>query len=422
MKKMIMLLFTLVLFYFCIQLLFNFLGKGYEIDYKINSDNNEFDIHEKYIKNEKHEKNSYLLTINTGDNLYSYQIFNKLNDKEVIKEVKYFKKNNIECILPIFNKNKILFDVTCKIDDDYIYYHNMKEKNEDIDKFLETLKNIYDKDMFADNSSETIESELFTIHKDNIVTNHYLSFTNYKGISTINHQNSQTISNIDIFNNDKYSREISGFTEKYYITADYNQNYEFNNFYIVNQKNNSSKNLKDNYKISFDSYVQGIIDDEVYIFDVDNKIQYEIDIKKMNITETGNMDRGIKYYENGKWSKVEANKAIENQLLFKTTDYRKELSDGTIMDTIGGEKTGYIYTYVKKDNNYSLYLSNINTPQIKNYLFEIDNIDEIIYIDDYIYFKNGNNISYYNEKAGLRNVITSEELLFNKNLLYNVTK
>lgn len=422
MKKMIMLLFTLVLFYLFIQLIFNFFGKGYEVDYKINSNNKEFNIHEKYIRNEKNEKNSYLLTIDTGTNLFSYQIGNRLNSKEIVKDVKQFKKDNIECILPIFNKNRILFDITCKIDDAYIYYHNMNEKKEYIDEFINTLNN-YDLNAFNIDNSKTVESEMFTIYKDNIIKKHYLSFNNYKGISTVNYKNSQTVSNIIIFNNDKYSNHISGFTKDYYITADYDKNYEFSNFYLVNQKNNKVKTLKSNYKISFDAYVQGIVDNSLYIFDIDNKIQYEINCKNMTVKEIGNMDIGIKYYDNGKWSRLETNKAIDNKLLFKTNKIRKQLTNNVIQDTVGGNKTGYIYTYVKNDDNhYLVYLSNIHTSQIKNYLFEIDNIDEIIYIDNYMYFKNNNTISYYSEQTGLKSVILSEEFLFNKSIMYNVIK
>lgn len=418
MKKMIMLFITLVSIYFLIQLGFIFFGKGYEKEYTISENGKEFKITEKYVRNTKNEKNGYLLKIDTGKNIFSYQVLDNLNDKEIVKKIKYYQDDNMECILPLFHNNKTIFDVTCNINGVEYYYHNMDKKPDGLVKFVESLN--YDKDKFIDNGKSKQENDIYTVYENNVVKNHYVLLTNYQGVMTINDRNVRYVLNKQIFDSDQYSRPISAFTKNYYVVADYEQNYEFDKFYVFDFKNNYLKEIKTKYKISFDTYVQGVVDDIIYIFDLDNKVQYEINPKSLEITRTGDVKSNIKFYENGIWSKINVNDVINNKPLFITSN--RVIKNGNIIDNLGSNLTGYIYTYEKNGNKYKVYLSNTFTPDIKNYLFEIDDIDSIIYVDNYIYFKDGNKIKYYSEKTGLRTLIESEELIFNKNLMYNVTK
>ena len=419
MRKMILLFITLILIYFLIQLCFMFFGKGYEKEYIVTEENLEFKVSEKYIRNTKNEKNAYLLKIDTGNNIFSYQILDNLNDKEIVKKIKYYKDDDMECILPMFYNNKTIFDVTCNIEGIQQYYHNIENRSSSLEKFVNSLVD-YEKNNFIDNKSKKIENNLYTVYENNIVKNHYVLLTNYQGIMTINERNVNYVLNKQIFESDQYSRPISVFTDNYYVVADYDQNYEFNKFYVFDFKHNSLKELKTRHNISFDSYIQGVIGDIIYIFDIDNKVQYEIDPKNLEIVETGDIKTDIKYYNNGTWTRVSVSNALGKKLLF--INGNREVTDKFIIDNLGSNLTGYIYTYEKVDDKYKVYLGNAFTPEIKTYLFDISDIDSIIYVDNYIYFKDGNTIKYYSEKTGVRSLITSEELIFNKNIMYNVTK
>ena len=101
--------------------------------------------------------------------------------------------------------------------------------------------------------------------------------------------------------------------DKYYISADYNYNYEFDKFYIVDLTNNDLSTIKVKNSISFDSYIQGIVDNKVFLFDPENEIQYEINPAKKTINKISN--DYIKYYSNGKWSKISVKQA-KKELLF----------------------------------------------------------------------------------------------------------
>lgn len=414
MRKMMLVFISLVFTYIFVQLLILIFNNGYKVEYEITDNNNTFQITE--VQNKKGKDNFYF-EIKINDSIFPYQTFSKLNGKKHIKEIKYYKDDNYECLLPVFNKKTILFDITCKTKDNIVYYHNIVNKSKSLESFASSL-DIYNEEQFIDTSTNTIKKDIYNILTTNLIHNHYISITNYQGIININTKN---INEIDIFSSDKYLRPLSTFMGDYYITADYNETYEFTKFYIVNIKNNTLKELKDYYNISFDSYIMGSLKNKLYLFDLDNKIQYEIDLKNMSISKVGNIKKGIKIFLNNAWSNIEASETIKNKPLFKNSN-RNILKDGTVIDTIGDNKYGFIYTYVKHNDKYLLYKSNIQNKNIKNYLFEIDNIDSVIYVDDYIYFKDGNSIYYYNEEIGKRKIIESNELLFNDQILYNVTK
>jgi len=54
------------------------------------------------------------------------------------------------------------------------------------------------------------------------------------------------------------------------------------------------------------------------------------------------------------------------------------------------------------------------------YLFNTKSIDNIYYIDDYVYFVNGNKLQVYSNAIGLRDLVQYKELEFNKNLSFSV--
>ena len=72
----------------------------------------------------------------------------------------------------------------------------------------------------------------------------------------------------------------------------YDQKYEYNSFYIINMTNNKIQNiiLKKKKVISSDYYINGVVNDKIYIFDSDKLKQYVINPKKGKIEETVNSD------------------------------------------------------------------------------------------------------------------------------------
>ena len=54
------------------------------------------------------------------------------------------------------------------------------------------------------------------------------------------------------------------------------------------------------------------------------------------------------------------------------------------------------------------------------YIFSTKNIDNISYVDEYIYFVNNDKVQLFNHEFGIKNIVEYKELQFNKNLNMHV--
>ena len=86
------------------------------------------------------------------------------------------------------------------------------------------------------------------------------------------------------------------------------------------------------------------------------------------------------------------------------------------------DKVGnYYYLYKKENDHYKVYRADIQNKKLKTYLFNTTDINNIIYLDDTIYYQNGNTF-YYHTNYGERKVITNTELQFNDDISFGVYK
>ena len=112
--------------------------------------------------------------------------------------------------------------------------------------------------------------------------------------------------------------------------------------------------------------------------------------------------------------------------IFKPIMVNGKLFNNYYTDDIKGydkvDKVGnYYYLYQKENNHYKVYRADTQNKKIKTYLFDTTDINSIIYLDDTIYYQNGNTF-YYHTNYGERKVITNTELEFNDDLSFGVYK
>ena len=421
MKKLFLLLVFLFLIYFAIQFAFNYFGNGHEISYNLKYENIDISVDEKYIDNYKNETSNYYFKVSVNDKVFSFQTFHNFNKNSyVLKEIKYYQDDKYDCILPIFKNNVILFDVMCLENNLITYYHNING-NKKIDEFVENISlESYKVNTWEDNKESFIEEGIIKLYKDNIVINHYLGITHYRGLYTINKSNSKSIFNLGIFVNDAYQRKIEGYVGDYYVSANYDSVDNISKFYYIDIKENKNNSIQSYYAISYNSYIQGAIDDSIYLFDIDNGIQYEINTAKGSILEVGNKDTKIKHYENGEWKKLAIDEVQRDKPLFIYDDYKND--DYVRSDKKGNALSGYYYLYKKVDDHYKVYRANIQNEGILTYLFDTQNIERIAYLDDFIYFIDGNDLKYFSDKTGVKTVLNNREYEFNNTLSFNVLK
>ena len=404
MKKLFFMLIILFILYLGIQFAFHWFSDGQENEYKIKNDNNIFEVKE--ISN--FDNNSYLYEIKINETNFSFQIFNDYNkDYKVLVDIFYYKDANYECILPVFKDEKTFTDVMCMNNGHLVYYHNLNDEN--VDNFVDSIK-IYDKNKFIDaTDSETKEG--INIYKNNLIDKHYIGITNYKGFYNVNKSFNSIVHNISLFGKDIYNQKLGIFVDNYYVVADYNEKNTFNKINVINLITLKSSTIVSDKSISFDSYIQGIVDHKLYLYDKDNNIQYEIDPSKESIIKLSNE---IKYYD-GQWSTMSVKEAKEEKM-FITNKIDYENSEYVKID----QTDSYYYLYKKNGNKYDCYRINKQNQLGLIYLFSTQSIDLINYVNNYVYFVDDNKIKVFNDTFGIKNIIEYKELEFNKNIKFYV--
>ena len=137
MKRLFIMLVILFAFYLGIQVVFDLFSGGAENEYEIIENENKF-----YVKeNSNFKENNYYFEIATDNNKFNFQIYSDLNRKKsVITNIKYYKNDIYECILPIF-KDAILTDVMCMNNNIMYYYHDIKSISPGVDTFVASINN-----------------------------------------------------------------------------------------------------------------------------------------------------------------------------------------------------------------------------------------------------------------------------------------
>lgn len=419
MKRLFLTLVVLFILYFGFQIVFKFQSSGFINEYTINSESKEYKIKEVYTANTKGERDSYHITINYNNITYDYVLYDNLNKMEkIVKDIKNYEN----CIYPIFKDGKQYFDITCKSGEMQTYYHDMNP-NSGLNNFADTLKEYgYSSDTFKDKATGIKIDGTDLFYKENMVISHFVGMQHYRGIYTICNANPNKIYSNEIFNKDVYNPNLSALINNFYVVADYDSSYNFNKLYVINLKNNVVKSIeKQNVKISFDSYIQGVVKNSLYLFDPSNKKQYEVNVKSMTLNEVGNEETKILYYSNDSWTRVSVYEAINKKLYFDNEVKLEPLPNWDYQQKVGGKITGVTYYFKKEESAYRVYKSNGDST-VLTYLFKTTNIDNIAYQDAYVYFINGDELCYYSDATGVRRLYKNNELKFNKNLKIYVYK
>lgn len=425
MKKLLVLLIFLFAVYFGIQYAFKLFDKGHQISYEI-GENPTIQVKETFTQNYKGEKNNYLFQIEVGSlktSLQTYQDFYKV--EQVIKDIKYFNQDGYECIYPITRGKKRISDVICSQNGTIQFYHNLVGISSSLDQFVSTLAEDGYQVTDYENKKENPEvNEMITLYKDQQVKGHYVSVETYRGVETYSLENLKSMVSHELFTKDFYKRPISIFAQSYYITTNYSEEFQFHSFRMVNITSDEEINIKTPTPLSFDGYFQGAIGRLVYYFDRENKKQYEIDLKTKTIIEVGNANLGIRYYQNGVWEIRDVYDAYNQMLTFReytVTDLDHSAAYARV-DKVGKERSGYYYWYAPTGNQFNVYRSNIATPEQRVYLFTISRMDQVYYLDDYIYFMNANDVNYYHDLTGIQTVFSNSEFSFNEEIKFGAYK
>ena len=218
MKKVLPILVLLAFAAFCYQLIVTFFITEHKISYSlIANDQKHYTISENYKKDGSRHHYSFLITTQNKKKTYAVSIEEDFNKQErVITDVKHYKKNNLECIFPIYKRNRT-YDVSCLLDGKQVSSaYLLEQKNEDYSfiarKFAEEG---YEEIYYTTNTPATSEENLLVSY-DYIPENYTFAIWNYRGIYILS---SEGIENKTFLNDDYYENTLSMGVGKYYVTV-----------------------------------------------------------------------------------------------------------------------------------------------------------------------------------------------------------
>ncbi len=391
--KLILKIFIIILFFELIAYIFK---DSHKVEYEIKNKTNKFTINEVY-KNKK-----YYILITNKKYRYSFEINDKFHKKKkIVSKIIEYKTKGSLCIYPLIKKSNDTNIICSKNNNSYTYTYYKDELN-DFVKDLQTKG--YSNNSWIKDSNYQTKLDTLNIYNKNINDKTYIYIYKYNGFYTINNQNSDRIK---LFENDNYNNTLGVRVNKYYIVPNYDQKYDYKDFYIINMTNNKVKTKTYKKEISKDSYINGIINNEIYIFDKDELKQYKIYKKGKKIKEVGNKEDGVLYYDLGFKTK-DVYSFRDEEIVFKTfKDYISKIEQNTSLKYIRNNKDTYYYQ--TKDNN--VYYYNIHNKQ-KVLLFN-KKISDFILINETIYFISEDTLYSYNINEGLKKLVVYSELEFN---------
>ena len=398
-KKILLVLFLLVIIYFCYKLLIVEHDFTYTID--------KYKIHEHFYINKNHY---YDLTILKNKNNYTYTINKDLNkEKRIIKKIKTYKSNNLICIVPIYKKD-IELNVYCNLDNEQVSNdYLLKTYNEDFKKIKKKIKKY--KIKYPTTNNKYSEYKKIKVYQKNLLGNYNYYVWNYKGIYILNNKknNYQKILNYDLYDN-----VMATTIDRYYVIFENTNVNGIENIYYYDSKKNKLNTFKLKEKISKDSYINGVIDNIIYVTDRKEKKEYKIDIKKEKIER---IDDDYKYiiYSNNKKKKVSKSDFFMNDQYFNNA----LIKDKKITNSLELIKEGNDYYYFENGKIYKVLDTN---KKHRTLLLELDDIKEWHIKDDMIIIMAHDTIYTYNEEKGLNKVIKSNELKYNYKNIYKIGK
>lgn len=413
-KKLSRIFICLLFLYIGLEVTINQTSKGHHINYQVKDEKQKITIDENYSK-----KNNYrydLIYEVNGIKFYQTFLKNLKNRNYLVQKVRYVEDSKYKCIYPIYKEQSIKLDAICYDGKYYYPYQTIKGNSLDIDNFINSIKEYPFKDKNEENG---IKKNNVTIFLDNLIKGHKLFLENYKGLYIID--DNGKLENITLFENDIYKKTIHGFTNQYYVVANYNNLYATNELLSVSLKDGKVKTLKKKDALSFDSYTQGVIENKLYIVDKSNKVQYKIDPKSEVIKKIGDENQKLSVFKEGKFIKKNYYQAIQEKVLFApnaiSTNFKEKEYDK--VDYVKSKKLIYYYLYEKEDSEYHVY-RNLKGQDIIVSLFSVSNLNDVYYVDDFVYFKKDENIYCYSDETGINKVLNYRELKFNDNLAFYV--
>ena len=156
-------------------------------------------------------------------------------------------------------------------------------------------------------SNKKVNKDYISIYQNNLNNYKYVVWS-YKGIYVIDNKN---ILKKKFLKKDKYDNNLSSLVGNYYVIINTDlssDNIEYRELFVYDLIKDKDFVIKLKYKLSINTYINGVYNNLLYLTDNDSKIQYSIDPKTKSIKKVGNRHSGFINYSNDKKNIVRRNK------------------------------------------------------------------------------------------------------------------
>ena len=419
MRKLFGMVVLLFFIYFLYQVTFVYFQGGHNINYELTDGDNTIKVNEILRSSNKYDSDNYSVSLTINDTEFNIQTFyNFGRSSNIIKNVKYYKDDNYQCIFVKYRNNEILNDILCMSNNIMISYHNLTNISDGLKEFADSITTYgYDESNWKDDTATEKTTEGSTLYSDNLIDNHYIGISTSSGFYRVN--TIDEMKYVKLYTNTLNGEEplLKGFVNDKYIVTNYDDN-ELYRFYVANMMNSGSS-LFASTTISNSTYTLGSYGTSLYIYDPTTKKEYELDYAAQNLIEVGNEETDILYYSNGKWQRTSITSDLAN-LKFGNS-YSNDYTNADYEKIIKvGNEYGYYYLFKKTDGKYVAYRSDITKKDALMYLFTTSSLNNLIFNDDYIYYVSDGNLKYYSDETGNRTVLNNGEILNKSNVAIGV--
>lgn len=402
MKKIVSFIIVLGILFLVFQFGINLFKTKHTVNYNLMANDNKISIHEEYYKDKKDDY--YFFELSLDKKKFVFDVKNTFNkQRKVISDIKLYQKDDLTCISPIYIKNNDDPIIVCNIGNEQYSYTSIKDKY-NLEEFISTIPN-FNKEKYESNNKPNSISGM-TVYKENMYDNENIIIYNYNDLVKINKPSYDII---QFASYDIYHNELGILIDKYYILPKYENKPEYAGLLIIDITNGKIDNLFFDDKLSTNLYINGVVDNKLYLFDKSNLIQYEVDPKKKAYRITGNRDTNGQYYD-GEWSTKNIYDFSKQELEFH---YNYPIKDNYVS---AYETNKYYYYYNNKNEFYKVYKKDLNK---RIFLFRYSDMKSVNVVDDYIYFIDHNTLYRYDD-TGLKTMLTNKEFQYNYNNIYSV--
>lgn len=411
MKRIISLIFLLIFILVVLELSNTFFKEEHHINYQVSYNDMIFEVKELY---QKEYDSNYYLEITNNNNTFVYSVSNYFNkQKEIVDSIEVYEKDGLFCVFPILIKN-INLGIEC-IKDNNIYSYESLKDNYVVKEFVSILqgKN-YVNTAWENEDNEVTEINSSIAYKNNILGEDTITIWNYKGIDII----SKTKHNsIDLYDFDKYENSHGSVVDKYYVAPIYTNNkvYDFSSLKIIDLKNNDVKTMDLDMPLKQDTYINGIVDDQLYYFDPDNLVQYSVNPSTRKSRQVGSQAINAQFY-NGSWETINIYDLVGTKKKFELKVDEKIYNYQPT--SIYQSNSNYYFT-TSDGSFYKLSKNSLDKPIL---LFNKSGLKEVKVVKDSIYFIINDTLYYYNDNTGIRKIIKNNEWKYNYNNIYGIYK